>query len=206
MEEKPATNESGGTPSRTQNSPVTSLSENPIDATLQSTETETGKKEIKNGEKEIPVLTFLLTKIREWRSSRPKREPARFTDHLIGWSTFVMTLTTIGIGIIACLQYRELQISGEQTDQLITIQKKIANLQYLAGSPNVHLHHFNLYHTGDNGRIYGYIRVQNDGTRYQAPSLRIAANLGFRPFPPNSKDDYLFGEKDFVEASPSPLH
>ena len=65
-------------------------------------------------------------KIRKWYQNRPKREPARFTDHLIGWSTLVMTFATISIAILADLQYKEMQRSGEETKKLIAAAKQQA--------------------------------------------------------------------------------
>jgi hypothetical protein len=74
-----------------------------------------------------------------------------------------MLILTIGIVIVYAGQYRQMKSSGQQTDRLIAEQKKIANLEYVARSPNLRVNELSLYHT-DDGKIWGYVRVRNDGS------------------------------------------
>jgi hypothetical protein len=93
-----------------------------------------------------------------------------------------------------------MESSGAQTDQLIASQKKIANLQYAAGSPNVRLAYFSLYHEPD-GKVWGWIRVRNDGLKYQAEFVSIAVNMDFRSYPPGKDErDNPGGFRDVAES------
>jgi hypothetical protein len=155
----------------------------------------------------VRIYRWLVT----WWTN-PFRPRGNFAEHLT-------VVVSIAIAVIAVFQYHVyrqqkeiMESSGEQTNQLIAAQKKIANLQYAAGSPNVRFAYFTLRHEPD-GKVWGWVRVRNNGIKYPADFVTMAVNLEFRrpsenerrnpggfrdvinsplqPFDPNKRDDQI---------------
>jgi hypothetical protein len=137
-----------------------------------------------------------------WRQIKVARKKTK-------WHDIVLTIATVviaGTGFVQCIIYLQMKYimhsSGEQTERLISAQKKIANLQYIVGSPNVRFSHFNLYYYKPTHQIWGWIRVKNFGTNFEAQGVQVAANLQFRKSVPN---DYKFSEKYFQSTDRIPI-
>ena len=118
-----------------------------------------------------------------WRQLNKEWRTAKLHDKIIAGATIVIAV----VGILQFIVYWQMkglmQSSGGQTEQLIASQKKIANLQYAAGSPNVRFAYFSLYHE-PNGKVWGFVRVRNNGIKYPAEFVSGAVNLEFRSSAP----------------------
>jgi hypothetical protein len=119
VEEKPAPNEITHLPGTVQSQATAAGPRNRVDPIVQSAEAVTRSAEIKSQQENATLVFGPWKRLTQWYRGRPKRESARFTDHLIGWSTLVMTIATVGIWRVAVS-------SNEDTKDLIQAAQKQA--------------------------------------------------------------------------------
>jgi hypothetical protein len=150
------------------------------------------------------------TSSRNQKSSNSMK-PWRVKETLKKWWDFIkspdftnpaVSVATIVIAVATVYTYREISSASIQTDQIIATQKKIANLQYVAGSPNLRVNKFTLHHTPD-GKVWGWVRVQNDG-KIAARDVFIAAKMDFREDVPTETE--MKATRPLVPGDVSPLH